>query len=261
MKTDSKFHGSTSALVLQAHVLAPKKNEKAHLPLRLYDIALSYIRQNLMNHSLVHFREDEIVTSLTFSSNILPPSIFHLMNNFHTAPRLIKDDILFDIIQAAKKCKDLKKQKNPDIIKPSSKTAYNIKFLDCIIQFIYLFDIKYFEKVFDSIQYLFRVTKNDVGLRQLRTKLSMCNETTNYFFTDWNSSRFKNLTPKEYATFIGIKNGTKLLKDSYFFTVESPTINHNPREEEDFFDDSDFSDNSDYDIPIVLTVDNEVDDL
>ena len=117
MKTDSKFHGSTSALVLQAHVLAPKKNEKAHLPLRLYDIALSYIRQNLMNHSLVHFREDEIVTSLTFSSNILPPSIFHLMNNFHTAPKLIKDDILFDIVQVAKKCKDLKKQLNPEIRK------------------------------------------------------------------------------------------------------------------------------------------------
>ena len=138
MKTDSKFHGSTSALVIQAHVLAPKKDEKAHFPLRLYDIALSYIRQNLMNHSLVHFREDEIVTSLTFSSNILPPSIFHLMNNFHTAPKLIKDDILFDIVQVAKKCKDMKTQVNPEIIKPGSKTAYNIKFLNCIIQFIFL---------------------------------------------------------------------------------------------------------------------------
>ena len=89
----------------------------------------------------------------------------------------------------------------------------------------------------------------------------MCNEISNYFFSDWNSSRFKNLTPKEYATFIGIKNGTRLLKDSYFFTVESPTINHNPRDEDDFFDSSDFSDYSDYDIPIVMTVDNEVDDL
>ena len=69
-----------------------------------------------MNHSLIHFREDEIVTSLTFSSNILPPSIFHLMNNFHTTPKLIKDDILFDIVQVAKKCKDLKKQLNPEII-------------------------------------------------------------------------------------------------------------------------------------------------
>ena len=36
---------------------------------------------------------------------------------------------------------------------------------------------------------------------------------------------------------------------------------HNPREEDDFFDDSDFSDNSEIEIPIVLTVDNEVDDL
>ena len=133
MKTDSKFHGSTSALVIQAHVLAPKKDEKAHFPLRLYDIALSYIRQNLMNHSLVHFREDEIVTSLTFSSNILPPSIFHLMNNFHTTPKLIKDDILFDIVQVAKNCKDAITRE----IKPGLKTAYNIKFLNCIIQFIY----------------------------------------------------------------------------------------------------------------------------
>ena len=81
------------------------------------------------------------------------------------------------------------------------------------------------------------------------------------FFSDWNSIRFKNLTPKEYATFISIKNGTRLMKDSYFFTVQSPTINHNPREEDDFFDDSDFSDNSEIEIPIVLTVDNEVDDL
>ena len=45
------------------------------------------------------------------------------------------------------------------------------------------------------------------------------------------------------------------------YTVQSPTINHNPREEDDFFDDSDFSDNSEIEIPIVLTVDNEIDDL
>ena len=79
------------------------------------------------------------------------------------------------------------------------------------------------------------MTKNDAGLRCLRNKLSLCNEISNYFFSDWNSIRFKNLTPKEYATFISIKNGTRFLKDSYFFTVQSPTINHDPREEDDFF--------------------------
>ena len=104
------------------------------------------------------------------------------------------------------------------------------------------------------------MTKNDAGLRCLRNKLSLCNEISNYFVSDWNSIRFENLTPKEYATFISIKNGTRFLKDSYFFTVQSPTIKHDPREEDNFFDDSDFSDNSNFEIP-VMTVDNEIDDL
>ena len=176
--------------------------DREHHCFTLKELLVLDARLCIMNYQNIFLRAGTYIYQMPYQPSVLTNKTFHLMENFCKLPLDLKIEIIFDTLQ-----------KSRETCSSVGHFTYTIRFMNCSLYFVQLFDQLFFEKVLKAIAYLYEAhsTADEVKRGAFTMKLSsLLNnldrnlEMRELFYEDWTVNEFKNLREAHWKQFYGL---------------------------------------------------------